>query len=113
MSEPTHIALSAVEHLEQVAALAERLSRYGLTVFYHQYDDTAFGNFVLEIGRPHHRLRFVWDGRDSALVTSESGFQNQTSPASWKECCVQSVDCQSAFGRIESACLERMTEGRS
>ena len=69
-------------HLERVAELERTLK--GVTLFEHHYYLLVFGSFELEFGKPHRRLRIVWDGRERFLTVQRSNFPNQSSHPEWK-----------------------------
>ena len=74
---------SSIEHSRFVADLAEFCSKCNFTIYKHNYDYTVFGSWIMVIGRPHHRVKFSWDGKESYLGVSESEFKNQNSVPEW------------------------------
>lgn len=63
-------AQSAIDHLNRLVRLAERLSARGIALYEHDYVTLAFGSFRLEIGTRHKRWGLWWDGKDGCLTIS-------------------------------------------
>jgi hypothetical protein len=73
-----------MEHTELLNELTLKADEMGLTMFEHSYNHLAFGSWFVIFGKPHHRLHFSWDGKDSYLNISESDFGNSNSLPNWK-----------------------------
>jgi hypothetical protein len=70
--------------IDALARLAVRLNEQDLAIYEANYNYIAFGGWVLVIGRRHHRRRFTWDGKESALLIEEATFGSSAEMPSWK-----------------------------
>jgi len=64
-------------HFSSIAGLEPKLSARKVRIFRHQYDYLNFGSWILEIGQPHKRLRFVRDGKERLLFVSMADLSSQ------------------------------------
>jgi len=55
-----------------------------ITLYEHSYSHQAFGSWSVVAGKPHHRMRFSWDGKESYLGIAESEFTNSVSSSEWQ-----------------------------
>jgi len=58
---------SAKTYFDEVAALATRLARAGISIYGHRFNYLAFGSWEIVAGRRDRMLRFTYDGKDSYL----------------------------------------------
>ena len=72
-----------MEHLERLNQLATECDSIGVTLYEYNYSYQSFGCWSITIGKPHQRMRFYWDGRESYFGIEESGFTNSSSSACW------------------------------
>jgi len=73
-----------MEHTELLNNLASSCQEIGVTLYEHSYSYQAFGSWYVVVGKPHHRMRFSWDGKESYLGIGEAKFSNSSSPAEWE-----------------------------
>jgi hypothetical protein len=76
--------IEAPRHLEQIAELERVLQAIGVTLYEHHYHYLIFGSFELVVGKPHRRMKIVWDGKESCLTVERSKFPNQGAHPEWK-----------------------------
>lgn len=55
-----------------------------LTLYEYSYSHLDFGSWFIVLGNSHHRIRFSWDGKESALGIAESEFINTKSRPEWR-----------------------------
>ncbi|WP_460240089.1 hypothetical protein [Aurantivibrio infirmus] len=72
-----------MEHFELLNKYINEWEEAGITLYEHSFNNQAFGSWYIVAGKPHHRLRFSWDGKESYLGIGESEFANSSSAASW------------------------------
>ena len=73
-----------MNHIELLQDLLHQCSDIGLRLYEHHYNYLAFGSWSLVIGTAKHRMRFVWDGKESYLSIAFSSFNNQNSLPVWE-----------------------------
>jgi len=73
-----------MEHTELVNNLTSECEALGLTLYEHEYHHQVFGSWLLVIGKPHDRLQFSWDGKESYLGVAYSSFNNGNSNPNWE-----------------------------
>ncbi len=78
-----NITQQAIEHLKSLLFIAEELRESGIAVYRHSYYPMAFGGFTLELGNPHNRVLFEWDGKESILSISLATLKNQNENPDW------------------------------
>ena len=74
---------ASAEHVRQLARLIEELASAGIDLYEHHYEQLSFGNFLIVVGRPHERVRFAWDGRDSVLAVACRRLTNLNGLEGW------------------------------
>ncbi len=73
-----------MEHTELLNKLVNECTAIGVTLYEHSYKHQAFGSWYLVLGKPHHRMRFSWDGKESYLGIGEAAFGNSNSSPDWE-----------------------------
>ena len=73
-----------MEHTELLNKLVKECESIGVTLYEHSYDRQVFGSWSVTVGKPHHRLRFSWDGKESYLGIGEAEFKNSNSVPIWE-----------------------------
>lgn len=73
-----------MEHTELLNNLANECLEMGVTLYEHSYNYQAFGSWYLVVGKPHHRMRFSWDGKESYLGIVEAEFSYSGDVPEWK-----------------------------
>ena len=73
-----------MEHTELLDDFANSCQQVGVTLYEHSYHYQAFGSWYVVVGKPHHRMRFSWDGKESYLGISEAEFCNSNSVPEWR-----------------------------
>jgi arylsulfatase A-like enzyme len=73
-----------MEHTELLKKLANECESIGVTLYEHGYNYQAFGSWSVTLGRPHHRMHFSWDGKESYLGIGEAEFTNSNSRSNWE-----------------------------
>lgn len=74
---------SSINHLDQVRRLAFSLAQLGISVLEHEFNVFVFGSFTLVVGKPKHRLKFEWDGREFFLNISVAECPSSDIIAKW------------------------------
>jgi hypothetical protein len=98
---------SSLQHLESLLRFARELQGEGIGLYEHSFDAQAFGSFIVVFGRPHERVRFVWDGRESTLEVLVGKFHNSSQPANWvHERFVSLPGGQGVFEEIASGAID-------
>ena len=69
---------------ELLSNLENECDTLGITLYEHSYSYQAFGSWYVVVGKPHHRTRFSWDGKESYLGIAESEFTNSSSSPEWQ-----------------------------
>jgi hypothetical protein len=90
----------SADHLRELAAILETLRPHRVMLYEHHYNLQAFGSFEVVIGRPHRRLRFLWDGREFLLGAQESNFVGAVDPPQWRELVSTQLESSKVFGEI-------------
>ncbi len=78
-----NISQQAIEHIKSLLFIAEELRESGIAVYRHSYYPMVFGSFTLELGKPHSRILFVWDGKESNFSISFAALENQNENSHW------------------------------
>ncbi len=73
-----------MEHTELLNKLATQLEIIGLTLYEHAYYYQVFGSWHVIVGKPHDRMRFSWDGKESYLGVTQAQFSNSNSIPVWE-----------------------------
>ncbi|MBK7352276.1 MAG: hypothetical protein IPI97_10505 [Nitrosomonas sp.] len=69
---------------ELLSNLESECDTLGITLYEHSYSYQAFGSWSVVARKPHHRMQFSWDGRESYLSIAESEFTNSSSIPEWQ-----------------------------
>ena len=69
---------------ELLSNLESECDALGITVYERSYSHEAFESWSVVAGKPHHRMRFSWDGKESYLGIAESEFTNSSSNPEWQ-----------------------------
>jgi hypothetical protein len=87
-------------HLQELAVVLETLRPHRVTLYEHHYNHQAFGSFEVVIGRPHRRLRFLWDGREFRLAAEESNFSGAGDYPQWRALLSKQLESSKVLGEI-------------
>jgi hypothetical protein len=79
------VSSSHNEHFRQLHLLSGHMDLAGLTLYEHHYRYLGFGSFTIELGQPHKRLQYKWDGKERFLVCSTATLSGQGENPQWKE----------------------------
>ena len=63
-------AAGSLKHVETLLGFLRELANDGIALYEHHFDAQAFGNFIVVLGLPHRRVKFIWDGREFLLSVS-------------------------------------------
>lgn len=93
--------------MESLLRFTRELHGEGIGLYEHSFDAQHFGSFTVVFGRPHERVRFVWDGRENTLEVLIGKFPNSSQPAAWvHEMFVSLPDGQGVFEEIASNAVD-------
>ncbi len=73
-----------MEHTELLNNLAKECNEIGVILYEYSYNHQVFGGWSVTVGRPHHRMHFSWDGKESYLGIGEAEFNNSNSVPNWE-----------------------------
>ena len=99
-----------MEHTELLNNLARSCQEIGVTLYEHSYNYQAFGSWYVVVGKPHHRMRFSWDGKESHLGIGEAKFSNSSSPAEWEPAFLSISEAQTQPADVFQFILKKVSE---
>ena len=108
-----NITEQSIEHLKALLFIAEELREAGIAVLQHSYHPMAFGSFILEVGKPHSKVLFEWDGKESILSISFARLTNQNENPEWvHDAKISLPDGEGIYQEIASNAEELISDNR-
>jgi hypothetical protein len=95
---------------ELLTSLESECDRQGTTLYEHSYSHQAFGSWSVIVGKPHHRMRFSWDGKESYLGIAESEFSNSSSSPDWQPVFPSISGTQKSTAEVLSFIIKQLSE---
>jgi hypothetical protein len=99
-----------IDRLELLVSCLKRCERLKVRLYEQHYYYESFGSWEIVIGRPHKRMRFIWDRKENQLITETSLYHNSKSWAEWEHYAETTIGELLELGQIFTIIEEHLTE---